>query len=77
VLDEKGSPKVLSESSKRVLYKDIEPALQRACQGLMGQLDDFFLHASDRAHREAGDGAVALSTKLIKRRISPLERECD
>ena len=61
VLDEKGSPKLLSDSSKRVLYSDIEPALQRACQGVPIQLDDFLMYVSDRGHREAGDGAVPLS----------------
>ena len=64
VLDEKGSPKRLSDSSKRVLYSEIEAALQRACQGVPIQLDDFFMYASDRAHKEAGDGADLLSTKL-------------
>jgi len=64
VLDEKGLPKLLSDSSKRVLYSEIEAALQRACQGVPIQLDDFLMYVSDRVHREAGDGAVALSTKL-------------
>ena len=64
VLDEKGSPKRLSESSKRALYSEIEAELQRACQGVPFQLDDFFMYASDRVHREAGDGADLLSTKL-------------
>ena len=64
VLDEKGSPKLLSESSKRALYSEIEAELQRACQGVPFQLDDFFMYASDRVHREAGDGADLLSTKL-------------
>jgi len=35
--------------------------VQRACQGLPIQLDDCSMCASDRAHREAGDGAVLLS----------------
>ena len=56
-----GLPNLFSESNKRVLYKDVESALQRACQGLPIQPDDCFMCASDRAHREAGDGAVLLS----------------
>ena len=45
-----------SESNKRVLYKDVESALQRACQGLPIQLDDFSCTLRTGRTRRLGTG---------------------
>ena len=57
VLDEKGSPKLLSDKGKRVLYSEIEAALQRACQGVPIQLDDFNVRFGQGAQGGWGRGS--------------------
>ena len=51
-----GLPNLFSESNKRVLYKDVESALQRACQGLPIQLDDFSCTLRTGRTRRLGTG---------------------